>query len=155
MLHGLAVGLVGRGGARWVAPGRVVFVAGHDGHDPRLQTVSQLVGDLDQHGLKCAGVSADLSPADGPIAVNAEGGCTVDGRRVRIVVVAAADDWTRDRYLRWLVEQGSGGYFVLSDAWGVGGDFEWLARRVQEATGGTVCELGVVDGTCQPLDSGR
>ena len=133
----------------------VRFVAWHDGHDPRLQTVRQLVRDLDQHGLKCAGVSADLSPADGPIAVNAEGGCTVDGRRVRIVVVAAADDLTRDRYLRWLVEQGGGGYFVLSDAWGVGGDFEWLARRVQEAIGGTVCELGVVDGTCHPLDSGR
>jgi hypothetical protein len=85
----------------------VGFVAWHDGHDPRLQTVGQLVRDLDQHGLKCA------------------------------------------------VEQGGGGYFVLGDAWGVGGDFEWLARRVQEAIGGTVCELGVVDGTCHPLDSGQ
>jgi hypothetical protein len=150
---------------RWVSWGGMVlaglllavvgFVARHDGHDPRLQTVRQLVRDLDQHGLKCAGTSADLSPADGPIAVNAEGGCAVDGRQVRIVVVAAADDLTRDRYLRWLVEQGGGGYFVLGDAWGVGGDLEWLARRVQEAIGGTVCELGVVDGTCHPLDSGR
>jgi hypothetical protein len=64
---------------------------------------------------------------------------------VRIVVVVAADDLTRDRYLQWLVEQGGGGYFVLDDAWEVGGDFEWLARRVQEAIRGTVRELGVVD----------
>lgn len=96
----------------------VVFVAWHDGHDPRLETIRQIVRDLDEHGLKCSGVSADLSPADRPIAVNAEGGCTVDGRQERIVVVAAADGLTRDRYLRWLFEQGGGGYFVLGDAWG-------------------------------------
>jgi hypothetical protein len=79
----------------------------------------------------------------------------VDGRQVRIVVVAAADGSARNRYLRWRSEQGGGGYFVLGDTWGVGGDFEWLARRVQQAIGGTVCGLSVVDGTCAPLDAGR
>jgi hypothetical protein len=74
---------------------------------------------------------------------------------VRIVIVAAADSRARDRYLRWLTEQGGGGYFALGDSWGVGGDFQWLARRVQQAIGGRVCELSVVDGTCAPLDVGR
>jgi lipopolysaccharide export system protein LptC len=45
---------------RWVSWGGVVlaglllavvgFVAWHDGHEPRLQTVRQLVRDLDEHG---------------------------------------------------------------------------------------------------------
>jgi hypothetical protein len=87
--------------------------------------------------------------------VNAEHGCRVDGRQVRIVIVAAADSRARDRYLRRLTEQGGGGYFPLGDRGGVGGDFEWLARRVQQAIGGRVCELSVVDGTCAPLDVGR
>lgn len=95
----------------------------------------------------------DLSPADAPIAINAEGGCTVDGRQVRIVIVAAADGLARDRHLRWITEQGGGGYFAVGDTWGVGGDFEWLARRIQQTIGGTVCGLSVVDGTCAPLDA--
>jgi hypothetical protein len=126
-----------------------------DSQDPRFQTARRIVRDLNAHGLRCAEGSADLSPAAAPIAVNAEGGCTVDGRQVRIVVVAAADSSARDRYLRWITEQGGGGYFVLGDTWGVGGDFEWLARRVQQALGGTVCGLSFVDGTCSPLDADR
>jgi hypothetical protein len=111
------------------------------GVDPRFRTARRIIDDLNEHGLRCAAGSADLSPADAPIAVNAEHGCTVDGRQVRIVVVAAADGPARDRYLRWLTEQGGGGYFVLGDSWGVGGDFEWLARRVQRAIGGRVCAV--------------
>lgn len=126
-----------------------------DGQDPRFQTARRIVRALNEHGLKCFDGSADLSPADAPIAVNAEGGCTVDGRQVRIVVVAAADGSARDRYLRWLTEQGGGGYFALGDTWGVGGDFQWLALRVQRAIGGTVCALSLVDGTCAPVDPGR
>ena len=126
-----------------------------DDADPRFRTARRIIGDLNEHGLKCAEGSADLSPADAPIAVNAEGPCAVDGRQVRIVVVAAADGSARNRYLRWRSEQGGGGYFVLGDTWGVGGDFEWLARRVQQAIGGTICGLSVVDGTCAPLDAGR
>jgi hypothetical protein len=125
------------------------------GVDPRFRTARRIIGDLNEHGVRCAVGSADLSPADAPIAVNAEHGCTVDGRQVRIVIVAAADSLARDHYLRWLTEQGGGGYFALGDSWGVGGDFEWLARRVQQAIGGRVCELSVVDGTCVPLDVGR
>jgi hypothetical protein len=125
------------------------------GADPRFRTARRIIGDLNEHGLKCAAGSADLSPADAPIAVNAEHGCKVDGRLVRIVIVAAADSPARDRYLRWLTEQGGGGYFALGDSWGVGGDFEWLARRVQQAIGGRVCGLTVVDGACAPLDVGR
>jgi hypothetical protein len=125
------------------------------GQDPRFQTASRIIGQLNERGLKCALGSADLSPTDAPIAVNAEHGCTVDGRQVRIVVVAAADSTARDRYLRWLTEQGGGGYFTLGDNWGVGGDFEWLARRVQQAIGGRVCGLSVVvEGSCAPLDAG-
>jgi hypothetical protein len=122
--------------------------------DPRFRTARRIIGDLNEHGLECAAGSVDLSPADAPIAVNAEHGCTVDGRQVRIVIVATADSTTRDRYLRWLTEQG-GGYFALGDSWGVGGDFEWLARRVQQAIGRRVCGLSVVDGACAPLDVGR
>jgi hypothetical protein len=126
-----------------------------DGADPRFRTARRIIDDLNKHSLKCNAGSADLSPADAPIAVNAEHGCTVEGRQVRIVVVAAADGRARDRYLRWLTEQGGGGYFALGDTWGVGGDFEWLARRVQQALDGRVCGLSVVDGTCAPLDVGR
>ena len=90
------------------------------GADPRFRTASRIIGQLNEHGFECAPGSADLSPADAPIAVNAEHGCTVDGRQVRIVIVAAADSPARDRYLRWLTEQGGGGYFVLGDSWGVG-----------------------------------
>jgi hypothetical protein len=122
------------------------------GADPRFRTARQIIGDLNEHGVQCAAGSADLSPADAPIAVNAEHGCTVDGRQVRIVIVAAADSPARDRYLRWLAEQGGGGYFALGGNWGVGGDFEWLAHRVQQAIGGRVCQLSVVAGTCAPLD---
>jgi hypothetical protein len=88
------------------------------GVDPRFGTARGIIGDLDEHGLTCAAGSADLSPADAPIAVNAEHGCTVDGRQVRIVIVAAADSPACDRYLRWLTEQGGGGYFALGDSWG-------------------------------------
>jgi hypothetical protein len=125
------------------------------GVDPRFRAARQTIGDLNEYGVKCAAGSADLSPADAPIVVNAEHGCRVDERQVRIVIVAAADSRARDRYLRWLTEQGGGGYFALGNSWGVGGDFEWLARRVQQAIGGRVCELSVVDGTCAPLDVGR
>jgi hypothetical protein len=125
------------------------------GADPRFRTARRIMGDLNEHGFECAAGSADLSPGDAPIAVTAEHGCTVDGRQVRIVIVAAADRPARDRYLRWLTEQGGGGYFALGDGWGVGGDFEWLARRVQQAIGGRVCGLTVVDGACAPLDVGR
>jgi hypothetical protein len=125
-----------------------------DGQDPRFRTARRIIGDLNEHGLSCAQNSADLSPADAPIAVNAEGVCTVDGRQARIVVVAAADGSARDRYLRWLTEQG-GGYFAVGATWAVGGDFEWLALRVQQALGGTVCGLSTVDGICTPLDAGR
>jgi len=89
-----------------------------DSQDPRLQTARRIARDLNEHGLSCAEGSADLSRADGPIAINAEGGCTVDGRQVRIVIVAAADGLSRDRYLRWITEQGGGGYFALGDTWG-------------------------------------
>lgn len=126
-----------------------------DGRDPRFRTARRIIGDLNEHDLKCSEGSADLSPAHAPSAVNAEGGCTVDGRQVRIVVVAAADGSARDRYLRWITEQGGGGYFALGDTWGVGGDFEWLALRVQQAIGGRVCELSFVDGTCAPIDAGQ
>jgi hypothetical protein len=126
------------------------------GADPRFRTARGIIGDLNEHGVKCAAGSADLSPADAPIAVNAEHGCTVDRRQVRIVIVAATDRLSCDRYLRWLTEQGGGGgYFALGDGWGVGGDFEWLARRVQQAIGGRVCALSVADGTCAPLDVAR
>jgi hypothetical protein len=59
----------------------------------------------------------------------------------RIVVVRAADGTARDRYLGWITDQGGGGYFAMGDTWGVGGDFEWLARRVQQAIGGTVLRV--------------
>jgi hypothetical protein len=123
--------------------------------DPRSRTARRIIGNLNEHGVECAAGSADLSPADASIAVNAEHICTVDGRRLRIVIVAAADSSARDRYLRWLTEQGGGGYFALGDSWGVGGDFEWLARRVQQAIGGRACRLSVVDRPCAPLDVGR
>jgi len=90
------------------------------------------------------------SPADQPIAVNAEGLCTVDHRQLRVVIIAATDRAARDRYLRWLSQQGGGGYFAMGDTWGVGSDFEWMARRAHDAIGGTVCIL--VDGVCAPLD---
>jgi hypothetical protein len=125
------------------------------GVDPRFRTARRIIGDLNEHGFECAAGSADLSPADASIAVNAEHVCTVDGRRLRIVILAAADSSARDRYLRWLTEQGGGGYFALGDSWGVGGDFEWLARRVQQAIGGRACRLSVVDGPCALLDVGR
>jgi hypothetical protein len=118
--------------------------------DPRHRTIERIVGALDQRGVRCAGLSIDQSPADEPIAVNAEGPCTVDGRQLRVVIIAATDRATRDRYLRWLSQQGGGGYFAMGDTWGVGSDFEWMARRVHDATGGTVCLLA--NGVCAPLD---
>jgi hypothetical protein len=56
---------------------------------------------------------------------------------------------TRDRYLRWLSEQGGGGYFAMGETWGVGSDFEGMARRAHHAVGGTVCLLA--NGICAPL----
>jgi len=90
------------------------------------------------------------SPADQPIAVNAEGLCTVDHRQLRVVIIAATDRAARDRYLRWLSQQGGGGYFAMGDTWGVGSDFEWMARRANDAIGGTVCILA--NCVCAPLD---
>jgi hypothetical protein len=118
--------------------------------DPRHRTIERIVAALDQQGVRCAGLSTDHSPADRPIAVTAEGGCTVDGRQLRVVIIAATDKATRDRYLRWLSEQGGGGYFAIGDTWGVGSDFEWMARRAHDAIGGTVCLLA--NGVCAPLD---
>jgi hypothetical protein len=83
------------------------------------------------------------------MAVNAEGPCTVDGRQLRVVIIAATDRATWDRYLRWLSEQGGGGYFAMGDTWGVGSDFEWMARRAHNAVGGRVCLLA--SGVCAPL----
>jgi len=118
--------------------------------DPRHRTVERIVEALDQRGVRCAGLSIDHSPADQPIAVNAEGRCTVEGRQLRVVIIAATDRATRDRYLRWLSQQGGGGYFAMGDTWGVGSDFEWMARRARHAIGGTVCLLA--NGVCAPLD---
>ena len=118
--------------------------------DPRNRTVERIVGALDQRGIRCAGLSIDQSPADQPIVVNAEGRCTADGRQLRVVIVAATDRATRDRYLRWLSEQGGGGYFAMGETWGVGSDFEWLARSASDAIGGRVCLLA--NGVCTPLD---
>jgi hypothetical protein len=87
------------------------------GVDPRFRTARQIIGDLNKHGVKCAAGSADLSPADTPIVVNAEHRYRVDGRQVRIVIVAAADSSARDRYLRWLTDQGGGGYFALGESY--------------------------------------
>jgi hypothetical protein len=36
------------------------------------------------------------------------------------------------------------------ETWGVGSDFEWMARRAHDAIGGTVCLLA--NGVCAPLD---
>jgi hypothetical protein len=118
--------------------------------DPRNGTVERIVAALDQRGVRCAGLSIDQSPADEPIVVNAEGRCTADGRQLRVVIVAATDRATRDRYLHWLHEQGGGGYFAMGETWGVGSDFEWLARRASDAIGGTACLLA--NGVCTPLD---
>ena len=38
----------------------------------------------------------------------------------------------------------------MGNTWGVGSDFEWLARRASDAIGGTVCLLA--NGVCTPLD---
>ena len=147
-----------------VAPGRLIAVAllglgtllgaavafGAASTDPRIRTVERIARALDQAGVRCAGLSIDRSPADQPIAVNAEGLCTVDHRQLRVVIIAATDGAARDRCLRWLSQQGGGGYFAMGDTWGVGSDFEWMARRAHDAIGGTVCIL--VDGVCAPLD---
>jgi hypothetical protein len=85
--------------------------------DPRNGTVERIVAALDQRGVRCAGLSIDQSPADEPIVVNAEGRCTADGRQLRVVIVAATDRATRDRYLHWLHEQGGGGYFAMGETW--------------------------------------
>jgi hypothetical protein len=71
-------------------------------HRSRNRTVERIVAALDQRGVRCVGLSIDQSPADRPIAVNAEGLCTVDGRQLRVVIITATDRVTRDRYLRWL-----------------------------------------------------
>jgi hypothetical protein len=119
-------------------------------HRSRNRTVERIVAALDQRGVRCVGLSIDQSPADRPIAVNAEGLCTVDGRQLRVVIITATDRVTRDRYLRWLSEQGGGGYFPVGETWGVGSDFEWMARRAHDAVGGMVCLLS--NGICAPLD---
>jgi hypothetical protein len=141
----IAVALLGLGALLVIAVAfRTVSI------DPRHRTVERIVGALDQRGVRCAGLSIDQSPADQPIAVNAEGGCTVDGRQLRVVIIAATDAATLDRYLRWLSEQGGGGYFAMGDTWGVGSDFEWMARRAHDAVGGKVCLLA--NGVCASLD---
>jgi hypothetical protein len=118
--------------------------------DPRHRTIQRIVAALDQQGIRCAGLSIDHSPADRPIAVTAEGRCRVDDRQLRVVIITATDPATRDRYLRWLSQQGGGGYFALGATWGVGSDVEWMARRAHDAIGGTVCLLA--NGVCAPLD---
>jgi hypothetical protein len=138
------------GGAAWTRrPARHRRGAPGGVHRSRNRTVERVVAALDQRGVRCAGLSIDQSPADRPIAVNAEGLCTVDGRQLRVVIIAATDRPTRDRYLRWLSEQGGGGYFAMGETWGVGSDFEWMARRAHHAVGGTVCLLA--NGICAPL----
>jgi hypothetical protein len=57
---------------------------------------------------------------------------------------------TRDRYLRWLSQQGGVGDFAMGNTWGVGSDFESMARSAHDAIGGTVCILA--NGVCAPLD---
>jgi hypothetical protein len=141
----IAVALLGLGTLLIIA---VAFRAAST--DPRHRTIERIVGALDQRGVRCVGLSTDHSPADRPITVTAEGGCTVDGRQLRVVIIAATDKATRDRYLRWLSEQGGGGYFAMGETWGVGSDFEWMARRAHDALGGTVCILA--NGICAPLD---
>ena len=126
----------------------VVFSAAST--DPRSRTVERIVGALDRGGVRCAGLPIDQSPADQPIAVDAVGPCTVEGRQLRVVIVATTDRAEWDRYLRWLSQQGGGGYFAMGDTWGVGSDFEWMACRAHDAVGGRVCLLA--NGVCAPLD---
>jgi hypothetical protein len=58
-----------------------------------------------------------------------------------VVIIAATDRVARDRYLRWLSQQGGGGDFAMVDTWVVGSDFESMARSAHDAIGGTVCIL--------------
>jgi hypothetical protein len=74
----------------------------------------------------------------------------VNDRQLRVVVIAATDRVARDRDLCWLSQQGGGGDFAMGDTWGVGSDFESMARSAHDAIGGTVCILA--NGVCAPLD---
>jgi hypothetical protein len=127
--------------ARW----GVLVVLGLVGVGGLPQDLRDLFLELDQGAVGPAGgigghlgaVQGDHAKADQP------------GRQLRVVIIAATDKATRDRYLRWLSEQGGGGYFAMGETWGVGSDFAGMARRAHDAIGGTVCILA--NGICAPL----